>query len=61
MSKADNYRMEMSYVVRDTLSKTAYCCCGFSLGLLFSASLAIKAEQSAHVIEMSSTRVCPQM
>jgi len=24
-----------------------------------SASLAIKAEQSAHVIEMSSTRVCP--
>jgi len=26
---------------------------------IISASLAIKAEQSAHVIEMSSTRVCP--
>jgi len=29
------------------------------LYIIISASLAIKAEQSAHVIEMSSTRVCP--
>jgi len=28
---------------------------------IISASLAIKAEQSAYVIEMSSTRVCPHM
>jgi len=37
------------------------CCLLVVTDVIISASLAIKAEQSAHVIEMSSTRVCPHM